>query len=283
MNILLFGASGRLGTAFQRVLPTHTYLTPNGSEVDLTNHEMVAKYIADHPVDWIINCAAYNDVNGAERNPDLANSLNGYGPGFITEAAAKLETPFIHFSTDYVFDGTKSDGYTEADAPNPESVYAQSKRLGEMEVLEKHPTAGYVIRTSRLYGAPGTDPNVKKSFVEIVIDLAKEKTEFDINAGEVSAPTLVDDIVRHIDTYIFPRPAAGIYHMSNSGGCTWFEWAKAIAEILNLPVAITPRDPALNIQTVKKPAYSILLSTKLAPMRPWRNALEDFLLNHYGK
>ena len=277
MNILLFGASGRLGTAFQRVLPAHTFLTPNGTEVDLTNREIVAKYIADHPVDWIINCAAYNDVNGAERNPDLANSLNGYGPGFIAEAAARLKIPFIHFSTDYVFDGTKTDGYTETDVPNPESVYAQSKRLGEIEVLEKHQTAGYVIRTSRLYGAPATDPNAKKSFVEIIIDLAKEKTEFDINATEVSAPTLVDDIVRHIDTHIFARPAPGIYHMANSGGCTWFEWAKATVEILNLPATVTPRDPALNVQTVKKPAYSILLSTKLPAMRPWREAFEDFL------
>lgn len=283
MNILLFGASGRLGTAFQRVLPAHTYLTPNGAEVDLTKREIVTQYLIDHPVDWIINCAAYNDVNGAECNADLANALNGYGPGFIAEAAEKLGTPFIHFSTDYVFDGTKTDGYIETDTPNPESAYARSKQLGELEVLEKHPGAGYVIRTSRLYGAPGTEAKLKKSFVEIVIDLAKEKTEFDISAAEVSAPTLVDDIVRHIDTHIFTRPAAGIYHMANGGGCTWFEWAKATIEILKLPVTVTPRDPALNIQTVKKPAHSILRSTKLPQMRPWREALEDFLLNQYAK
>lgn len=283
MNILLFGASGRLGTAFQRVLPAHTYLTPSGNEVDLTTRNIVEQYITDHPVDWIINCAAYNDVNGAELNPDLANALNGYGPGFIAEVATKLGTPCIHFSTDYVFDGTTTSGYTETDTPNPESVYAQSKRLGELEVLEKCPTQGYVIRTSRLYGAPATDPKAKKSFVEIVIGLAKEKDAFDISAAEVSAPTLVDDIVRHVDAHIFTKPAPGIYHMANSGGCSWFEWATAIADILKLPVTITPRDPALNIQTVKKPAHSILLSTKIAPMRPWRDALEDFLLNQYAK
>ncbi len=283
MTILLFGASGRLGTAFQRILPQQTFLTPSGSEVDLTDREHVTKYITDHAADWMINCAAYNDVNGAEKNPSLANALNGSGPGFIAEAAAKLGTPFIHFSSDYVFDGTKMEGYIESDVPNPESIYAQSKRLGELGVLEKHPTGGYVIRTSRLYGAPGTDPGAKKSFVEIVTDLAKEQSAFDINNAEVSAPTFVDDIVRHITTHIFSKPAPGIYHMTNSGGCTWFEWANVITEILKLNVTVTPRDPALNIQAVKKPAHSILLSTKVPSMRPWREALEDFLLNQYAK
>ncbi|MFA6017608.1 MAG: NAD(P)-dependent oxidoreductase [Patescibacteria group bacterium] len=280
MKILLFGASGRLGTAMQRVLSHHEYLTPNGREVDLTNPEIVAAYVATHPVDFIINCAAYNDVNGAEQNPDLANTLNGYAPGFIAKAAALQNIPFIHFSTDYVFDGNKTEGYGENDVPNPESAYAESKRLGEMETLEKNPKS-YVIRTSRLYGEPGAEATSKKSFVEIIVDLAKEKSTFDINASEVSAPTLVDDIAHHIETYIFPLPTPGIYHMANQGGCTWFEWATAIVEILKLPVTITPRDPSLNIQTIKKPAHSILLSTKIPPMRPWREALENFLLSHY--
>lgn len=283
MKIILFGASGRLGSAFQRILPQHSYLSPSGAEVDLTNRNITTKYLTDHQADWIINCAAYNDVNGAEINPDLANSLNGYGPGFIAEAAANLSTPLVHFSTDYVFDGTKIDGYTESDTPNPESTYARSKRLGELEVLEKHPTGAYVIRTSRLYGAPATDPKAKKSFVEIVIGLAKEKPEFDINTTEVSAPTLVDDIVHQIATHIFPKPSPGIYHIANAGGCTWFEWATAITEILKLPVTVTPRDPTLNVQTIKKPAHSILLSTRIPPMRPWREALEDFLTNQYGR
>lgn len=281
MKILLFGASGRLGTAIMRVLPHHEYITPSGAEVDLTNAETVRTYINSHPVDVVINCAAYNDTAGAETDPTLANALNGIAPGTIAAAAAALNIPVVHFSTDYVFDGTKKEGYIETDEPNPESVYARSKRMGEIETLRNNPKS-YVVRTSRLYGLPGSGES-KKSFVEIVIGIAKEKPTFDINAAEVSAPTLVDDIARHLEKYILTFPTPGVYHIANEGGCTWFEWAKAIAEILNLPVTVTPRDPAQNVQTIKKPAYSMLCSTKIPPMRPWRAALEDFLLNSYGR
>lgn len=280
MQIILFGASGRLGTAIQRVLPHHSYLTPSGADVDLTNETAVAKFIDENTADVIVNCAAYNDVNGAETNPNLADALNGYGPGFIAKAASIKQIPIVHFSTDYVFDGIKREGYVETDLPNPESAYARSKLLGETEVF-KNNSRSYIIRTSRLYGLPATDPKAKKSFVEIVIDLAKEKSAFDINDNEVSAPTLVDDIARHLEQFIFTFPEPGIYHMSNQGGCTWFEWAKAVGEILKLSSDITPRALSAAPAPIKKPAYSILLSTKIPPMRPWRAALEDFLLHQY--
>lgn len=276
MKIILFGASGRLGSAIQRVLPEHKYLTPSGAEVDITNPVAVESYINQHTdADWIINCAAYNDTNGAESNPDRANALNGTAPGTIAAAALQHNIPFIHFSTDYVFDGTKVEGYTETDSPNPESAYAKSKHLGEMEVTKNNPNA-YIIRTSRLYGLPGNDPNGKRSFVEIVLKLAAEKPELSMNNSEISAPTLVDDIVRHIETYIFSKPAPGVYHMANQGGCTWYEWAKEILVIKNLNIPLISFLPEPNSQ-IKKPAYSMLLSTKLPPMRPWQNALRDFL------
>ncbi len=280
MMILLFGASGRLGTAIQRVLPHHQYLTPPGSEVDLTDEMAVEKYINGHPVHLIVNCAAYNDTNGAETNVDLANLLNGFAPGYIAKAAASINIPIVHFSSDYVFDGKKTDGYVESDETHPESAYAQSKELGEGMVFMNNPNH-YIVRTSRLYGLPGTDPQAKKSFVEVIIDLAKSKPSFDINNTEVSAPTNVDDIARHLEQFIFTLPEPGIYHIANSGGCTWFEWAIAIKEILNLSSNISPRAPSVIPDLVKKPAYSILLSTKIPSMRPWRDALEDYLLNQY--
>lgn len=279
MTILLFGASGRLGSAIMRVLSHHIFLTPSGQEVDLTNAEAVETYIASHPANLIVNCAAYNDTKGAEEHPDLANALNGTAPGIIAKAAAQQEIPVIHFSTNYVFDGEKVEGYQESDTPNPQSAYARSKYLGEIETLKNNPRS-YVIRTSRLYGPAGAEMG-KKSFLEIVIDLAKEKTTFDINDGEISAPTLVDDIARHLGTHIFTLPAPGVYHISNAGGCTWFEWARSITEILKLRVEVTPRDPWANVETIKKPAHSILLSTKIPPMRPWKEALEDYLLHQY--
>lgn len=248
--------------------------------MDLTDEMAVEKYINEHAIDLIVNCAAYNDTVGAEKNADLANLLNGFAPGYIAKAAALKNIPIVHFSSDFVFDGKNVNGYVESDETNPESAYAKSKELGEAMVFMNNPNH-YIIRTSRLYGLPGTDPKAKKSFVEIVIDLAKEKAAFDINAAEVSAPTNVDDIARHLEEFIFTFPEPGIYHIANSGGCTWFEWATAIKEILNLPSEITPRAPSIIPDPVKKPAYSILLSTKIPPMRPWRDALEDYLLNQY--
>lgn len=280
MTILLFGASGRLGTAMQRVLPHHQYLTPPGTEVDLTDEMAVAKYIDEHTVDLVVNCAAYNDTNGAETNADLANLLNGFAPGYIAKAAASKNIPIVHFSSDYVFDGKKIDGYAEFDETNPESSYAKSKELGEAMVFMNNANH-YIIRTSRLYGLPGTDPKAKKSFVEVVIDLAASKPSFDINNTEVSAPTNIDDIARHLEQFIFTLPEPGIYHIANSGGCTWFEWAIAIKEILDLSSEITPRAPSIIPDPVKKPAHSILVSTKIPAMRPWRKALEDYLLNQY--
>lgn len=280
MLILLFGASGRLGSAIQRILPHHQYLTPPGTEVDLTDEMAVAKYINEHTTDIIVNCAAYNDTNGAETHADLANLLNGFAPGYIAKAAATKNIPIVHFSSDYVFDGKKTEGYVESDKTNPESAYAKSKELGENMVIENN-SKYYIIRTSRLYGLPGTDPKAKKSFVEVVIDLAKSKPSFDINNAEVSAPTNVDDIAHYLEQFIFTLPESGIYHIANSGGCTWFEWAIAIKEILNLSSEITPRTPSIIPELVKKPAHSILLSTKIPAMRPWRKALEDYLLNQY--
>ena len=282
MHIILFGAGGRLGSALERGAPTHTYLTPAATEVDITDFAAVQGYLATHFADLVINCAAFNDVNGAESKPDIADLVNGIAAGYIAEAAAKQALPVIHFSSDYVFGGIKRDGYVETDAPNPISAYGRSKLLGEQVVKEKNPRS-YIVRTSRLYGPSARDANAKRSFVEIVLDLAAKDPAFSINQAEVSSPTLVDDLARHLETYLFTLPEPGIYHLANQGGCTWYEWAVAITEILQLPVTVTPRDPNAVPRAAKPPDFSVLLSTKIPPMRPWREALEDYLLHHYGK
>lgn len=277
MTIILFGATGRLGTAIERLLTRHTFLTPTPQEVDITNRELVKSYVKEHPANLVINCAAFNDVDGAESKTEIATMINGTAAGYIAEAADEAGLPIVHFSSDYVFDGTKVEGYVETDTPNPVSVYGQSKLLGEKLVAEHNPRH-YILRTSRLYGRPARDPNAKRSFVEIVLDLASKQSAFSINGAEVSAPTLVDDIALTMDQYIDNATLApGIYHMSNAGGCTWYEWAVAIAEIKKLPVTITPRDPNEQPRPAKRPDFSVLISTKLPPMRPWREALEAFL------
>lgn len=279
MRIILFGAGGRLGTTLQRVLPHHQFFSPSLAEADITRAETIAAYMKAHPADLVVNCAAYNDMDGAETNVELANKLNGTAPGLVAKAAADAGLPIVHFSTDCVFDGTKREGYTEMDVPNPISAYGRSKLMGEETTAANNPKH-YIIRTSRLYGLPATDPGAKRSFPEIILSQASKEPTFAVNDGEVSAPTLVDDLAHQLDTQIFSAlPSPGIYHMTNEGGATWFEWAKAIIEIAKLPNVITPRVPTE--RPAKRPAFSVLISTKLPPMRPWKAALEDFLTNIY--
>ncbi len=323
MRILLVGALGRLGTAFERLLPHHSFLTPTRNELDLLNRSSIFSYVESHQTDVIINCAAYNNVDASETNPAVAFLINAHGTQFLAEAAAKFGMPFIHFSTDYEFDGNKREGYLETDTVCPISQYGMSKAAGTQRALAACPRA-YVIRTSHLYGTPGRDPESKKSFVEIVLELASEGKPFSINRAEVSAPTFVDDLVRHVEKYILsplsnkiasslpsvaPRndnnptsyklPARpnerkfgrsggqattceilspGIYHIANDGGCSWLEWAQAIVELSGKDVAVLPRDPSEQPRRpAKRPAFSVLRSTKLPSMRPWKDALAEYL------
>ena len=277
MYILLFGAHGRLGTAIERVLPQHTYASPTKDELDLTDEIAVRAFVLGHPADFMVNCAAYNNVDGAETNVELANRINGEVPGVLATIAYEQGVPFLHFSTDYVFDGKKREPYTEDDVPNPQSAYAQSKLLGETNVL-KNNSDSYVVRTSRLYGPPGREEGSKRSFVEIVLELASTKPEFDINPLETASPTFVDDLARHLDAHIFSEDLKpGLYHMTNTGGCTWLEWAQAIVEITGLPSQVKPRQTAF-VRAASIPAYSVLTSVRAPLMRGWREALKDYLL-----
>lgn len=275
MKILLFGAGGRLGSAFLRVLPHHSFLVPERADVNVFDRTSVDAYLGAHPSDIVVNCIAYNNMDGAETNQAEAERVNADLPEILAAATAKLGLPFIHFSTDCEFDGEKKDGYAENDVPNPISVYGSSKANGARRALAANPKT-YVIRVSRLFGKPGTSPNAKRSFVEIILDQASREPTFEVNDAEVSAPTFVDDVARHLDTHVLSRLLPpGIYHTANAGGATWYQWAKAIVEIKGLPNEIKPRVPTN--RPAKRPAFSILLSTKIPPMRPWREALAEYL------
>lgn len=282
MRIFLTGASGRLGGAFTRRLAgSHDIVAPSHASLDLTDAVAVRAAVVSARPNWILHTAAYNNVDGAEgdgaRQAFLANA---YAPSFLAGAAAATGARMLHISTDYVFDGLKTDGYVEDDEPAPISTYGISKYLGELAVRARDPRA-VIVRTSRLYGPPATSAHAKRSFVDIIIAdaVAAGTGSFAVNREEVSSPTLVDDLARHIDEHILRNPAiaSGIYHMANAGGCTWEEWARALVTIRGLPATVLPRDPAEQPRAAKRPAHSVLLSTKLPPMRPWEAALQVFL------
>jgi dTDP-4-dehydrorhamnose reductase len=279
MRILLIGGSGLLGTALRRLWTQHAILAPGHEALDIFDDAALKDAIETAKPEWIVNCAAYNNVDAAEgADHDLAIHLNAEAPEHLARAAASQNIPFIHFSTDYVFDGSNIEGYSEQDVARSGSVYGQSKRLGEQGALRVQPNS-YIIRTSRLYGSKAESANAKRSFPEIIFDDARKAARILVNGREVSAPTFVDDLARHVETHILQaKPEPGIYHISNTGGATWFEWAAEIGRVLNLPATFAPRDPASLRRPAPRPAHSVLRSTKLPPMRPWRDALQDFLL-----
>jgi len=260
-------------------LPHHVFLTPGRMDVDLGNRSALTDHVRSQQADILVNCVAYTNVDGAEDEPDSAYVVNGTYAANLAEASAQTGIPIVHFSTDYEFDGMKSEGYAESDATNPISAYGCSKALGSKLVAKNNPRH-YIVRTSRLYGLPGSSPQAKSSFVDLILDQASREKSFEVNDGEITGPTLVDDLVRHLDTHILSSvqpipPPPGLYHIANTGGATWYAWAKAIVEIAGLPNEIRPRVPTA--RPAKRPAHSILLSTKIPPMRPWREALEEYL------
>ena len=276
MKVLIIGSKGMLGQDLVRMFADgNEVLAWDREQIDITNPEAAGKISAAGP-DLLINAAAYNAVDKAEEEEELANSINGEAVGMMADICSMMSIPVVHYSTDYVFEGTNKDGYTEDDEPNPQSAYARSKRLGE--VMLRDSSADYwLIRTSRLFGRPASAPGAKKSFPDTMRDLAKTKKEFDLVDEEVSAPTYSLDLARRTREIVEALKPFGIYHATNEGGCTWYEFGKAVFEIAGVDVACRPVPGSAYPRPAKRPAFSVLKMTKMSPMRPWREALEEYL------
>ena len=278
-TILLLGGSGRLGTALRNDVSSVSFLAPSRQELDPTNEDALCAYIETHSPDLILNTIANNAVDQAESEPVKQDAffLNTTLPELLAKTAKQFGIPFLHISTDYVFDGEKP-SYTEEDTPDPINVYGQSKYQGEQAVLTTYPEGSWVIRTARLFGAPAESANAKKSFIDLILRDAGKSATVLVNREEYGLPTSVHDLVRYLETHFFTtRPAPGIYHATNSGTpVTWHEWARAIGEDLNLPTTFVERDPKELNRAAKRPARLELLSTKLPPMRDWRESQRDF-------
>jgi len=284
MRILIIGAKGMLGNALAQVFNSseNELFLWDKEEIDITIAEEVEQKIKFLQPELIINSAAFNAVDETEKNFELARAINADGPINIAKVAQQIGAVLVHYSSDYVFDGTKIDGYREYDLPSPVSKYGESKFLGEE--ISEHNDASYVIRTSRLFGPTGTGEGAKKSFVELMLKLAKEKTSLDIVHDEKSSPTYVVDLAEATKELIMSgNYLPGIYHLTNSGSCTWFEYAKEIFRQSGYNIQINPVSGDHFPRPAKRPASSVLLNTKLPNLRFWQDALADFLksINEY--
>ena len=277
MKVLIIGAKGMLGQELAREFGGNGYevMAWDKEEVDITKKEDVNKKISDLKPEIIINAAAYNAVDKIEEGEkEFAEAVNGYAVGNISEVAGAVGAILVHYSTDYVFRGRRVEGYKEEDTPRPQSVYAQSKWLGEQKIKNKK---YYLIRTSRLFGKQAQSEGAKKSFVDTMLKCAEEKDCLELVDEELSSPTYVLDLARRTREIIEWEKPFGIYHATNAGACTWYGWAKKIFELSGKSVKLIPVPAEKFPRPAKRPKYSILLNTKLPPMRTWEEALADYL------
>ena len=253
-----------LGTDLRKAFPDAMALTHR--DVDITDREQVLRVIKERMPEAVINAAAYTNVDGCEDEQELAYSVNGKAPGYIAEACAATGARLVHYSTDYVFDGLKNE-YRESDATNPVNVYGKSKLMGEQHIAGT--VKDYrIIRTSWLFGRHG------KNFVDTMLTLSKQMDKVKVVNDQVGKPTYTVDLAAKTREVLGMPP--GIYHITNDGVCSWYEFASAI--IPNTVPCTSEEFP----RKAKRPKYSVLVNTKTAPMRHWRRSAGRLFINEGG-
>lgn len=267
MKIVLFGKNGQLGWEFQRTLPAlGEVVSLDRQDIDLCDFDRLEKILNELKPDLIINASAYTDVDGAEKEPELAMKTNAAAPGVIAEQARNLGAVFIHYSTDYVFDGKGTTPYTEDDRPNPLNVYGKSKLIGEENIAQAG-GAYLILRTSWVYSLRGN------SFVNKVLGWARENSTLRVVDDQISSPTWAHSLTeitsllltqQRSGLYDTIRERRGIYHLAGSGYTSRYEWAKHI-------LANDPRKEEQTVQTME-PARSADFPTPA--LRPLFSALD---------
>ncbi|TMD24081.1 MAG: dTDP-4-dehydrorhamnose reductase [Chloroflexi bacterium] len=271
VRIIVAGAGGQLGRELVEILSADDVHAFDHRALDIADEASVLSTIGQLRPNWIINAAAFNDVDGAEAAERAAFRANAEGPANLARAAASIDAALIHVSTDYVFDGRKGSAYTEDDVPNPLSVYGRSKYEGERRVLESKARA-CVLRTAWLYGRHG------KNFVKAIRAAAGEGRPLKVVADQVGSPTAVADFAQAI-ARLMQTPARGLFHVVNAGACSREEFARAI---VRGAVQVLPITSAQAGRAAPRPENSSLISARwsalgLRPLRPWQAALDAFL------
>ena len=260
MKILITGCNGQLGNELQLLeknYPNHQWLNTDVEELDITNQWAVNQFVAENKVDGIVNCAAYTAVDKAESDRQLATALNTEAPAYLAAAIEKRGGWLLHISTDYVFDGTKHTPYVETDTPCPDSVYGSTKLAGEMGVM-KFCRKTMIIRTGWLYSTFGNN------FVKTMLRLGREREQLGIVFDQVGTPTYAHDLAQAIMTAIEQGVKPGIFHFSDEGVCSWYDFAKAIHRMSGINrCQVSPLHTEEYPTPASRPHYSVLDKTKI--------------------
>ena len=260
MNILITGCKGQLGNEMQLlegVHPEYSYWNTDVEELDITDREAVLKFVDEHEIDGIVNCAAYTAVDRAEENEALAHVLNAVAPGYLAEAVERRGGWMIQISTDYVFDGTNHRPYVETDAVCPNSVYGRTKLEGE-QLVQRLCSRSVIIRTAWLYSTFGNN------FVKTMLRLGREKEQLGVIFDQIGTPTYARDLAVAIFAIISQGVKAGIYHFSNEGVISWYDFTKAIHRLAGIDSCrVRPLHTSEYPTPASRPHYSVLDKTKI--------------------
>lgn len=260
MNILVTGANGQLGNEMQvlaRENLQHTYFFTDVQELDICDEQAVYAYVSEHKINIIVNCAAYTAVDKAEDNVELCDKLNNIAPGYLARAAQANGAAMIQVSTDYVFDGTAHIPYTEEEPTCPASVYGSTKLAGAQNGVD-HCEKAMVIRTAWLYSIYGNN------FVKTMIRLGQERDSLGVIFDQIGTPTYANDLAQAIFAAINKGVVRGIYHFSDEGVCSWYDFTVAIHRLAGIASCkVKPLHTADYPAKAPRPHYSVLDKTKI--------------------
>lgn len=280
--IALIGANGMLASMIQGKQQTGYRIVPfDLPEFDLTDEGQVRRVLSELTPNIIINCAAYTNVDGCETQQQIAMQVNGDGPGYLAAVARDIDAVLLHISTDFVFDGTKRTPYVETDPTGPLSIYGASKLRGEQQVLESGLKNYFIVRTSWLYGPGG------HNFVETILRLATEREELRIVSDQVGTPTYTGDLTNAVFSLLETNDF-GIYHFSNTGQCSWYDFAEEIvhqSRVLGYELRVRQIEPIMTEDyplPARRPACSMFSKAKLVSatdmvVPDWKSSLQVYL------
>ncbi len=277
MNILITGCNGQLGNEMQLLesqYPQYQWYNTDVQELDISNQQAIEQFVAAHEIDGIVNCAGYTAVDKAEENEELCAMLNQHAPAYLAAAVEKRGGWMVHISTDYVFDGTHHTPYVETDEPCPNSVYGRTKLAGEQEVMQ-HCKRSVIIRTAWLYSTFGNN------FVKTMIRLGKERPELGVIFDQIGTPTYAGDLTKVIMDVVEKGIMPGIYHFSNEGVISWYDFTKAIHRLAGITTChVRPLHTAEYPTSANRPHYSVLDKTKIKTVYGieipyWEESLKD--------
>jgi dTDP-4-dehydrorhamnose reductase len=273
MRVMILGASGLLGQALMREGSGDEVIGLSSREVDIRDEKKVRETVESIYPDWIVLAAAYTNVDGCETNQELAFAVNRDGAAHVAQAANRVGAKLLFVSSDYVFDGTKTSAYETDDKRNPLSVYGRSKAEAEVRLQALMPECS-IARTSWLFGAGG------KCFPDTILKLAETRPALDVVNDQRGCPTYSIDLARAI-IQLCRKDAKGIFHVTNAGNCTWFEFASEIVKQSGLTTEVRPIATEQMPRPARRPAYSVLSSASLVrfgiTMPGWQDAVTRYL------